>query len=88
MTVKLPCDKDIIAAAEYRKSFSESDQSAHKETSVVTSDFNYPSKDHVNYISTDLSAGMMVKTVVGRVLDSNLGSSFKYCSNTNIIFSS
>ena len=68
----MACDKDIKAAAEYSQSFSESDQSASQETSAVTSDFNHPSKDYVNYISTDLSAGMMVKTVVDRVVDSNL----------------
>ena len=27
--------------------------------SAVTSDFNHPSEDYVNYISTDLSAEMM-----------------------------
>ena len=31
VTVKLACDKDIVAAAEYRKSFCESDQSAYQE---------------------------------------------------------
>ena len=67
-------------------SFSESDQSAYQETSAATSDFNHLSKNYVNYIPTDLSAGMMVQTVVDRVVDSDLGSSSKYCSNTNIIF--
>ena len=76
-----------VAAAEYRENFSQSDQSVYQETSVVTSDFNHPSEDYVNYISADLSSGMMVKTVINRMLDSDLGSSFKYCSNTNIVFS-
>ena len=31
VTVKLACDKDIVAAAEYSECFSESDQSAYKE---------------------------------------------------------
>ena len=31
VTVKLACDKDIVAEAEYSKSFSESDQSAYQE---------------------------------------------------------
>ena len=31
VTVKLACYKDIVAAAEYSKSFSESDQSAYQE---------------------------------------------------------
>ena len=35
------------------KYFSESDQFAYQETSAQTSDLNHPSKDHVNYISTD-----------------------------------
>ena len=29
VTVKPPCDKDIVAAVEYSESFSESDQSAY-----------------------------------------------------------
>ena len=41
------------------ESFSESDQSAYQETSAVTNDFNHPSEDYVNFISTDLSAQMM-----------------------------
>ena len=48
-----------IVAAEYSESFSESDQSAYQETSAVTYSFNHPSKDYVNFISTDLSAQMM-----------------------------
>ena len=59
VTVKLACDKDIVASAEYSESFSESDQSAYQETSAVTSDFNHPSEDYINYISTDLSAVTM-----------------------------
>ena len=59
VTVKLACDKDIVASAEYSESFSESDQSAYQETSAVTSDFNQPSEDYINYISTDLSVEMM-----------------------------
>ena len=31
VTVKLTCDKDMAAAAEYSQSFSESDQSAYQE---------------------------------------------------------
>ena len=31
LTVKLGCDKDIVAAAEYSESFSESDQSTYQE---------------------------------------------------------
>ena len=77
----------MVAAAEYSEYFSESDQFAYQEASAVISDFNHPGKDYVNYISTDLSAGTMVKAVVDGVLDSNIGSSFKYCFNTNIIFS-
>ena len=52
-------NSDIVAVAEHRESFSESDQPAYEETSAVTTDFNHPSKDYVNYISTDLSAQMM-----------------------------
>ena len=37
----------------------QSDQSAFKETSATTSDFNHPSEDYVNQISTNLSAQMM-----------------------------
>ena len=50
---------NIVAVTEYSKSFSESDQSACQETSGVASDFNHPSEDYVNYISTDLSAKMI-----------------------------
>ena len=87
VSVKLACDKGIVAPAEYSKSFSKSDQSAYQKTSAVTSDFNNPSEDYVNYISANLAAGMMVKTVTDRIMDSDLGSNFKYCSNTNKIFS-
>ena len=31
VTVKLACDKDIVAAAEYSERFSESDQSTYQE---------------------------------------------------------
>ena len=41
------------------KVFSESDQSTCQETSAASSDFSHPSKDYVNYMSTDLSAQMM-----------------------------
>ena len=56
----------------------------------MISQFNHPNVDHVNYVSTDLSAQMialrmMVKTVVDRVVDSDHGSSFIYCPNINII---
>ena len=84
--------KSEYSSSEYSESFSESDHSASQERSAVTSDLNHPSEDYVNYISTDLSADMMstqndVKTVVDRVVDADLGSYFKYCSDTNIIFS-
>ena len=59
VTVKLACDKDIVAAAEYSEMFSETKKSAYQEMSAFTSDFNHPSEDYVNYISTDLSAEMM-----------------------------
>ena len=49
VTVKLACDKDIVAAAEYSEIFSESGQSAYQEKSAVTSDFNHRSEDYVNY---------------------------------------
>ena len=35
------------------------DQSAEQETSADTNNFNHPSKDYVNFISTDLSAQIM-----------------------------
>ena len=44
---------------QFNKMSEYSDQSAYQQTSAVTSDFNHPSKDYVNYISTDLSAQMM-----------------------------
>ena len=85
VTVKVSCDKVIVVAAEYTERFSESDQSAYQETSGVTSVFNNPSEDYVNYIFTNyLSARMMVKTVVDRVVDSDLVSSFKYIVSTPI----
>ena len=50
---------NIVAAAEYRCNFYESDLSVYQKTSAVTNDFNYPSEDYVNFISTDLSAQMI-----------------------------
>ena len=47
-----------IAVTEYSESFYESYQSTYQETSAVTNDFNHPSKDYVNFISTDFSAQM------------------------------
>ena len=35
VTVNLACDKDIVAAAEYNESFSESDQSAYQEHQLL-----------------------------------------------------
>ena len=52
----MACDKEWIAAAEYRKVFQ---KMFHQETSEVTNDFNHPSEDYVNRISTDLSAQMI-----------------------------
>ena len=49
---------NIVAEAEYSKSFSGRDQSAYHETWAVTSEFNDPSDDYVSYISIDLSAKM------------------------------
>ena len=60
VTVKFACDKDIIAVAEYSESFSESDHSAYRNISAVTSYFfNHPNEGNINYISTDLPAQMM-----------------------------
>ena len=72
------------AVAEYSESFFESDQSTYQERSAVTTDFNYPSEDYINFISADLSTQMMNTENDGQILDkaSNI------CSNTNIIFSS
>ena len=50
--------RHTVAAGEYSKSFSESDRSAYQECQV-TGDFNYPSEDYTEYISTDLSAETM-----------------------------
>ena len=47
---------NIGAVAEFSEIFSESDQSACREMSAITSDFNHPSEDYVNYIPIDLSA--------------------------------
>ena len=52
----MACDKEWIAAAEYRKVFQ---KMSHQETSEVTNDFNHPSEDYVNRISTDSSAQMI-----------------------------
>ena len=41
-----------------RKSY-ESDQWTYQEMSAVTNDFNHPSQDYVNFVSTNLSAQMM-----------------------------
>ena len=49
----------MIVAVEYNESFSESDQSAYQEGQQSHSDFNHPSEDCINYVSTDLSAEMM-----------------------------
>ena len=57
--IKLACDEDIVAVVEYSASFSESDHSTEQETLAATSDFNHPSEDYVNYISTDLLAQIM-----------------------------
>ena len=59
VAVNLACHKDIVAAAEYNESFSWKWLVCLSRMSVVTSDFNHPSKDYINYISTDLSAEMM-----------------------------
>ena len=55
---------------------------AYQETPAVVTDFNQPVEDYLNYIYTCLSA-KMVKTVVDRAVNSDLGLSFKYCFNTN-----
>ena len=83
---------NIVAVAKSSESFSASDQSAYREKSAVTSNFIHPSEDYINHISTNLSfllmsTQMMVNIVIDKAVDSDLGSSFKYCSNTNTIFS-
>ena len=55
----MACDKDIAAAAEYNESVFWEWPVWLLRTSAVTSDFNRPYKDYINYISTDLSAEMM-----------------------------
>ena len=50
--VRFAYDKDMLAAAEYSEIFSETDQSAYQEMPAVTSDFNNPREDYLNYIST------------------------------------
>ena len=69
VTVKLACDKDIAAAAEYSEMLSETKKSAYQETSAFTSDFNHPSKDYVNYQLKWWALRMMIKTVVDRAVD-------------------
>ena len=58
ITVKLTCDKECNSSREYseKESFFEIDHSAYQQTSPVTNNFSHPSKDYVNFISTDLSA--------------------------------
>ena len=63
--------------------FLECARSLHFTLLAVTGDFNHPSKEHINYISIDLSTEIM--SIQND--ESKLGSSFKYCSNTNTIFS-
>ena len=61
VAVKLACAKDIATAkfpTEYSQSFSEWLVCLWR-TSVVTSDFNHPSKEHINYISSGLSAEIL-----------------------------
>ena len=58
-TENLACDKYIVAAAEYNESFSWKWLACLSRTSAVTSDFNHPSKNYINYFSTDLSAEKM-----------------------------
>ena len=50
---------NIGAAAEYRCNFYESDLSVYHKTSAVTNDFNHPSEDYVNFISTDVLVQIM-----------------------------
>ena len=57
-TVNLARDKDIVVAAECNESFSWKWLVCLSRTSAVTSDFNHPSKDYINHISTDLSTEM------------------------------
>ena len=68
---------NAVAVAKHRSSLSESDQSAYQETSAVTYYFDHPKENYVNFLSTDLPT-QMIKTVVDRVVDSDLGYSFKY----------
>ena len=73
VTIKLAWDKTIVAAVEYSESFSERNQSVYQETLPLTSDFNHPIEDYVNYMPTEISARMKIAA------DSDLGSSFRYC---------
>ena len=87
------CAKNVSSNRKFRGSFDESDQYTFWET-ACTSDFNHIGNDNINCISADLLAQIMrtqnvIITVIESVLvDLNLGLSFRYCSNTNIIFSS
>lgn len=63
IAIKLTYDREcnwysVIAVAKHSEIevFSESDHSAYQKTSAVTSDFNYPSKYNINFMSTNLSA--------------------------------
>ena len=66
VTVNLARDKDIVVAAECNESFSWKWLLCLSRTSAVTSDFNHPSKDYINYFSTDLSAEKMSTQKVGQ----------------------
>ena len=41
--------KSEYSSSEYSENVSEGDQSVYQETSAVTSSFNHPSKDYVNF---------------------------------------
>ena len=55
-----------MALAKTAKVFMKVNQYAYQETSAVTSDFNRPREDYINYISTDLSFQMMNTQNSGR----------------------
>ena len=57
---------NIIALAKTAKVFMKVNQYSYQETSAVTSDFNRPREDYINYISTDLSFQMMNTQNSGR----------------------
>ena len=51
------CKIDMIqskfsSSSRIQQHFSESDQSGYQEISTVSHDFNHPSEDYVNFIST------------------------------------